>query len=292
MARRSHAGHAEQLLPGGVLVAGRVFVLVLIGVPVLYLVYLALSPDSAVALGGLGLGRLTAVNFARMWSTAPVARGLLNSIVIAGVAAVLAVVLGVCAAYPLARLRFRGRHPLLYALLGSQTVPGVTLVLPLFIALAALQTVLGAHLIGTYPVVIVTYMTFGLPLATWLLFVYLWNIPPELEEAAMVDGASRLVALWRIVVPIIMPVMVVSLVFAFLVGWNDIVFASVLTNGTSSTIAVVLQQFAGSQDTGATPLYGQLMAAALVSALPVVVLYLVFQRYLVSGLGAGSLSGT
>jgi multiple sugar transport system permease protein len=70
------------------------------------------------------------------------------------------------------------------------------------------------------------------------------------------------------------------------------VFASVLTNGTSSTIAVVLQQFAGSQDTGATPLYGQLMAAALVSALPVVVLYLVFQRYLVSGLGAGSLSGT
>jgi ABC-type glycerol-3-phosphate transport system permease component len=292
MARRSTIGRSDQLIPGGVLIAGRALILLLIGIPVLYLLYLALSPDSAVSLGGIGLGKLTFVNFTRMWSTAPVLKGLINSIVIAGVSAVLAVVLGVFAAYPLARLRFRGQRPILYALLSTQTVPGVTLVLPLFIVLASLQTLLGMHLIGDYPVVIITYMTFGLPLATWLLFVYLRNIPPELEEAALVDGASRLVALWRIVVPILTPVMVVSLVFSFLIGWNDIVFASVLTNGTSGTIAVVLQQFAGVQSGGTAPLYGQLMAAALVSGLPVVVLYLVFQRYLVSGLGAGSLSGT
>jgi ABC-type glycerol-3-phosphate transport system permease component len=285
-------GHADRLIPPWLSVVGRILLLVFIGIPVVYMIYLALSPNSAVSLGGVGLGHLTLSNFSGMWKTAPLLRGLLNSLLIAGISAVLAVALSVCAAYPLARLKIRGKRPILYGLLGTQTIPGVTLVLPFFIALASLQTLLGAHLVGSYPVVILLYMTFGLPLATWLLFVYLWNIPPELEEAAFVDGCSRFGALWRIVVPMLTPVLVVSVVFAFLVGWNDIVFASVLTNARSETISVVLQQFAGVQETGGTPLYGQLMSAAFVSGLPVVVLYLLFQRYLVSGLGAGSLAGT
>jgi len=122
-------------------------------------------------------------------------------------------------------------------------------------------------------------------------FVYLRSLPRDLEDAALVDGCTRMGALRRVVAPLMAPAMVVSLVFAFLVGWNDVLFASALQN---QTVAVTLEQFglAQAEGVGAQPLYGDLMAAALVSAIPVVVLYLAFQRYLVHGLAAGALSGT
>jgi multiple sugar transport system permease protein len=271
--------------------AGTACLVVFIVVPVLYLVALALSPNSAVALGGTDFRHFTGANFTSMWSAAAVARGMINSVIIAGISAALAVILGVCAAYPLARLIFRARKPLLYSLLGSQSVPQLALLLPLYIMLAGIQGILGVHLIGSYPAIIAVYMTFGLPLATVVCFVYLRGMPADLEEAALVDGCTRFGALRRVVTPLMAPAMVVSLVFAFLVGWNDVLFASALQN---QTIAVTLEQFglAQSEGFGAQPLYGDLMAAALVSAIPVVVLYLAFQRYLVHGLASGALSGT
>jgi ABC-type glycerol-3-phosphate transport system permease component len=290
--KKKHA--ADRLLPPIVSRAGTAALLVFIAVPVLYLIELALSPNTTVALGGTGLSRLTLSNFAGLWSAAPILHGLVNSVVIAGVSAALAVLLGVCAAYPLARLRFLARKPLLYSLLGSQTIPGLALLLPLYIMLAGVQGLLGIHLIDSYPAIIVVYMTFGLPLATVVCFVYLRGMPTDLEDAALVDGCTRLGALRRVLVPLLAPAMVVSLVFAFLVGWNDVLFASALTDSGTQTVAITLQQFglAQTETFGAQPLYGDLMAAALVSALPVVVLYLAFQRYLVHGLAAGALSGT
>jgi ABC-type glycerol-3-phosphate transport system permease component len=279
---------ADRLLPPLVSRAGVTALLVFIAVPILYLIDLALSPNDTVALGGTSLGHLSLANFTDMWSAAPIARGLLNSVIIAGISAALAVLLGVAAAYPLARLSFRARKPLLYAMLGSQSVPGLALLLPLYIMLAGLQGILGVHLIGSFPAIIVVYMTFGLPLATVVCFVYLRGLPRDLEDAAMVDGCTRLGALRWVVAPLLAPAMVVSLVFAFLVGWNDVLFASALQN---QTIAVTLEQFglAQAEGFGAQPLYGDLMAAALVSAVPVVVLYLAFQRYLVHGLAAGAI---
>lgn len=287
--RRSYS--PERLMPPVVSRAGSACLVVFIAVPVLYLVTLALSPNSTVALGGTDFRHFTGANFTGMWSAAAVARGMLNSVIIAGISAALAVVLGVCAAYPLARLSFRARKPLLYSLLGSQSVPQLALLLPLYIMLAGIQAILGVHLIGSYPAIIAVYMTFGLPLATVWCFVYLRGMPADLEEAALVDGCTRFGALRRVVAPLMAPAMVVSLVFAFLVGWNDVLFASAMQN---QTIAVTLEQFglAQSEGFGAQPLYGDLMAAALVSAVPVVVLYLSFQRYLVHGLAAGALSGT
>ncbi len=285
---------ADRLLPPSISRIGTAVLLVFIAVPVLYLVLLALSSNSTVALGGTGLNHLTLSNFTSMWSATSLAQGLVNSVIIAGISAVLAVILGVAAAYPLARLRFRGRKPLLYSLLGSQSVPQLALLLPLFILLAGIQGVLGLEVIGSYPAIIAVYMTFGLPLATVVSFVYLRGLPRELEEAALVDGCTRLGALRRVVAPLMAPAMVVSLVFAFLVGWNDVLFASALTNTSTETVAITLQHFGQAQNEsfGAQPLYGDLMAAALVSAIPVVVLYLGFQRYLVHGLAAGALDGT
>jgi ABC-type glycerol-3-phosphate transport system permease component len=284
----------DRLLPPLVSRVGTAVLCVFIAVPVLYLIELALSPNTSVALGGTGLTHLTLANFGSMWSAAPVLHGLVNSVLIAGISAALAVILGAAAAYPLARLRFRARKPVLYSLLGSQTVPGLALLLPLYIMLAGVQAFLGIHLIDSYPAIIAVYMTFGLPLATVICFVYLRGMPRDLEEAALVDGCTRTGALRRVLVPLMAPAMVVSLVFAFLVGWNDVLFASALTDSGTQTIAITLQQFglAQSETFGAQPLYGDLMAAALVSSVPVVVLYLAFQRYLVHGLAAGALSGT
>lgn len=282
---------AERLLPPLVSRVGVAVLLVFIVVPVLYLIELAMSPNTTVALGGTDFRHLSFHNFSDMWSATSLLQGLVNSVIIAGISAVLAVILGVAAAYPLARLSFRARKPLLYSLLGSQSIPQLALLLPLYIMLAGIQGILGVHVIGSYPAIIAVYMTFGLPLATVVCFVYMRSLPRDLEDAALVDGCTRMGALRRVVAPLMAPAMVVSLVFAFLVGWNDVLFASALQN---QTVAVTLEQFglAQAEGVGAQPLYGDLMAAALVSAVPVVVLYLAFQRYLVHGLAAGALSGT
>jgi multiple sugar transport system permease protein len=165
------------------------------------------------------------------------------------------------------------------------------LLLPLFVLFASVQAALHFRLVGTYEAVIITYLTFALPFATWLMVSYLGSIPVDLEEAALVDGATRLQSLWQIIVPLALPGIVVALVFSFLTGWNDVLFASVLTAPETRTVAVQLQVFSTAQEGGALPLYGQLMGASVVSALPVVVLYMIFQRYLIGGLTAGGVKG-
>jgi multiple sugar transport system permease protein len=116
---------------------------------------------------------------------------------------------------------------------------------------------------------------------------YLRGLPRELEEAARIDGASSFGILTKIILPLSWPGIIVSGIFAFLLGWNDVLFASVMTNPESQTAAVALQIFATSTEGGAIPYYGQMMASALVCAAPVVFLYLFFQKYLVGGLTAG-----
>lgn len=285
------AEHTDLLLPPWLSRAVVVVTAVIVLVPVLYMLLMSITQNSKVALGGVSFSKLDFGNYVSMWSTAPVASGLVHTVIISGIAALASVTIGLLAAYPLTRLRFRGRRTFLYSLLGSQTVPGTTLVLPLFAVFSWIQTSLGVQFIGGYWPIIVTYMTFGLPLSTWLLVAYLRTIPRELEEAGLVDGCTRASALRRIVLPMALPAVVVAFVFAFLVGWNDLLFASVLTNSHTETLAIVLQRFANTQAGTGLPLYGELMAAAVVSALPVVILYLVFQRYLVHGLSAGSMTG-
>jgi multiple sugar transport system permease protein len=260
-------------------------------VPVCYMLVLSITPNQNVALGSISLAHLAFSNYSKMWSQAPLASGLLHTFIVSGASAVISVIVAILAAYPLTRFRFRGRKPFLAVLIAVQTVPGTTLLLPLFAVLSWIQTTLSVHFIGTYWPVIITYMTFGVPLSTWLLFSYLQTIPKELEEAGLVDGATRLGALRRIVVPLARPAMVVAFVFAFLVGWNDVLFASVFTNSSTQTLAIVVQRFSAEQATQSLPLYGELMAAAVVSSAPVVILYLLFQRHLTTGLSAGSMTG-
>lgn len=282
---------AQAILPPPLRIAVTAILAVLILIPIVYMVLLSVTPDAQVGGEQLIPTHWAFDNYINMWSTVNLLQGLQNSLIISGVASIIAVILAVAAAYVITRFAFRGRSLYLYSLIGFQTIPSVMLLLPLFVLFVSLQTFLQIQLVGTYTAVIITYLTFALPFAIWLMVSYLGSIPVELEEAALVDGATRLQALWQVIIPLALPGIVVAVVFSFLTGWNDVLFASVLTSPTTRTLAVQLQVFSAAQEGGAIPLYGQLMGSAVVSALPVVILYMIFQRYLIGGLTAGGVKG-
>ncbi|MHB1497010.1 MAG: carbohydrate ABC transporter permease [Acidimicrobiales bacterium] len=284
-------GEADLLLPVWLSRVVVVIVLIAVIVPIAYMLLMSFTPNYDVTNGVINFALLTAQNYVSMWSTAPLAQGLVNTLIIAGSSAGLSVVVALLAAYPLTRFAFRGRRAYLYNLIAVQTIPGTTLLLPLFAVFSWIQTTTSVQMIGSYFPIILTYMTFGVPLSTWLLFTYMRTVPRDLDEAALVDGCSHLSALVRVILPIMLPAVVVSFLFAFLVGWNDVLFASVFTNQNTQTLAIALERFSANSEQGGLPVYGQLMSSAVVSAAPVVVIYLIFQRYLVHGLAAGSVTG-
>lgn len=275
------------LLPRPVRAALIAVLLVFTAAPLLYVLMASLNSDLAVVAGSFWPSDWQPANYVRIWSTVDLGPGLLNSVLVAGAVAVLCVLVSLGSAYVLVRYAFRGRTLILQALLALQSIPGTLLVLPVFVLFASLANALSVQIIGTRWALGATYLTFALPFSTWVMVTYLRGLPAELDEAAFIDGAGPWQVLTRIVLPLSWPGMVVSGIFAFLLGWNDVLFASVMTSPDTRTAAVALQVFGSAQEGGAIPVYGQLMAAALVCAVPVVVLYLVFQRYLVSGLTAG-----
>jgi trehalose/maltose transport system permease protein len=277
----------NRLLPRPVQVTVIGVLLAVVLGPVLYMVFASVGSDLSVAAGVFLPPDLHLGNYLRIWSTVDLAGGLANSLLVAGAVAVLCALVSVGSAYVLVRYAFRGRLAILRGLLALQSIPGTLMLLPVFVLFSSLTTVLGVQIIGTRWGLAITYLTFALPFSTWVMVTYLRGLPPELDEAARIDGASSWRILTRIVLPLSWPGLIVSAIFAFLLGWNDVLFASVMTNVDTRTAAVALQVFGATQEGGAVPVYGQLMAAALLCAAPVVVLYLVFQRYLVDGLTAG-----
>lgn len=260
--------------------------LVVLG-PVLYMVFSSVSSDLSVAAGAFLPTEWHPDNYLRVWSTVDLAGGLGNSLLVAGVVAIGSAMVSVSSAYVLVRYPFRGRLTILRGLLALQSIPGTLLLLPVFVLFSSAAKVIGVQIIGSRWGLGITYLTFALPFSTWVMVTYLRGLPAELDEAARIDGASSWRILTRIVLPLSWPGLIVSAIFAFLLGWNDVLFASVMTNVDSRTAAVALQVFGATQEGGAIPVYGQLMAASLLCAAPVVLLYLVFQRYLVDGLTAG-----
>jgi trehalose/maltose transport system permease protein len=283
----SRSEEVARMLPRPLRAVVLVLLLLLVGFPVVYMLFASVASDLSVAAGHFLPDRFDLGNYVRIWSTTALGRGLGNSIIVAGTVAVLCAFVSLLSAYVLVRFAFRGRLTVLRALLALQSVPGTLLLLPVFVLFSSAATLLGMQVIGTRWALFLTYLTFGLPFSTWVMVTYLRGLPRELDEAARVDGASSWVVLTRIVLPLSRPGLVVAAIFAFLLGWNDVLFASVLTDPSTRTAAVALQVFGATQEGGAIPVYGQLMAAALICAAPVVALYLIFQRYLLSGLTSG-----
>jgi multiple sugar transport system permease protein len=183
--------------------------------------------------------------------------------------------------------RFSGRGVFSLIVLSTQMFPGILFLLPLFVIYVNLERALGIQLYGSYAGLIITYLTFALPFSIWMLVGYFDSIPRELEQAAMVDGTTALGALFRVLVPVSMPGIVAVAIFAFMTAWGEVLFASVLTDDATRTLAVGLRNYAIQSNV----YWNQLMAAAIVVSIPVVAGFLALQRYLVQGIAAGGVKG-
>jgi trehalose/maltose transport system permease protein len=284
---RTAADEAHRLLPRPLLVIVTVILCGMVLVPTAYILLASLNTDIGVAEGQFWPSTFSAESYTKIWTTANLATGLLNSILVCAFVALASALLGTMTAYVLVRYVFFGRLTILRGLVGLQSIPGTLMLLPVFVLFSSAGNYLGIAVVGTRWGLFIAYLTFALPFSTWVMVTYLRGLPRELEEAGRMDGATTLRILYRIIIPLSLPAIVVSGIFAFLLGWNDVLFASVLTRPETQTAAVALSTFGATQEGGALPVYSQVMAASLVSAAPVVILYLVFQRYLVGGLTAG-----
>jgi multiple sugar transport system permease protein len=205
-----------------------------------------------------------------------------NSIFVAAAATLISVALSAMAAYALTRLRFLGAGLLTTLLLITYLLPGTLLFIPLY------QTLTSLGIINTYAALILTYPTFLLPFATWVLMGYFRSIPVELEEAAMIDGANRFYIFLRITIPLALPAILSVTLFAFTNAWNEFLFAFVfITSESQRTLPIGLQ----SMVVGDILPWGRLMAASLLTAVPVAILYVYAQRFLVEGLTVGGVKG-
>jgi N,N'-diacetylchitobiose transport system permease protein len=206
-----------------------------------------------------------------------------NSLIIVVVAVAASMVLAFVAAVALAKYRFTGRKIFIVLMIGVLMLPPTGLIIPLYVVLAKY------HLTNTLTGVVITYMTFVLPFAVWTLRGFIVGIPKELEEAAMVDGSSRLGAFVRILLPLVAPGLVATSVFAFVTSWNEYIFAAVLlSDQKNQTLTVWLSYFYG---TSRNVDWGGLMAASSLTAIPVVVFFLIVQRRIAFGLTAGAVKG-
>jgi ABC-type glycerol-3-phosphate transport system permease component len=205
-----------------------------------------------------------------------------NSLVVAAVTTTLAVIMGTLAAYALTRLMFRGRTILLAGVLAVSMLPQVSLVPPLYLALRS------THLINTYTGLVLPYLSFALPLAIWLLAGSFRQLPPEVEDAALTDGASRLQVLRHVVLPLAWPGIATAAILTFLYCWNEFLFALSFTLGPErQTAPVAIALFRGRYQVP----WGQILAAAIVTTLPVVAVVVAFERRIVEGLTAGAMKG-
>jgi N,N'-diacetylchitobiose transport system permease protein len=214
-----------------------------------------------------------------------------NSLVIVSATVVLSMVLAFVAAVALAKYRFTGRKLFIVLMIGILMLPQAGLVIPLYVVLAryGLTDQENPLPAGALAGVIVTYMTFLLPFAVWTLRGFIFGVPRELEEAAMVDGSSRLGAFVRILLPLVAPGLVATSVFVFITAWNEYIFANVILSDQSNhTLTVWLSYFTG---TGRNTDWGGLMAASTLTAIPVVIFFLLVQRKIAFGLTAGSVKG-
>jgi len=205
-----------------------------------------------------------------------------NSLLVAASVTVIALVFGSLASYALIRLRFPFRQPMLIGILATRMIPEISLVIPLYL----FATRFG--LFNSPAILIITYLSFALPFAIWLMAAFFDTIPVELEDAARIDGCNRLETLWRIILPISAPGLVSTGLFVFLTAWDEFFFALILTSTVSAkTVPVAIAEFTGRYVVDV----GGMMTGGVLAAIPPVLLSLIFQRYIVSGLTAGAVKG-
>jgi arabinogalactan oligomer/maltooligosaccharide transport system permease protein len=266
--------------------------------PVLWVICIAFSGRQTLAIADLPaspgfLDRLRAItpwpehwtpsNFVSVMTDQPFARWVLNSIVVALFATLLGIFLSCTAAYAFSRFKFPGRRAGMMAFLVSQMFPGTLMLIPLYIIMVQVLG-LGSTRLG----LVIVYATTSIPFSVWMLKGYFDTIPRELEEAALIEGASAGTIFWRIVLPLAKPAVAITALFSFMTAWNEFILAATFMDKENMyTAPVGLRFFVG----GFSQQWGYFAAGSMIVSLPVVLLFLYLQKYLVSGLTAGSVKG-
>jgi len=214
-------------------------------------------------------------------------RSLVNSVIIAGVTTVLTLLIGMVAAYALARLSFRGKGMVLWVIMACSMFPLITLIVPLLKMFSSQDPFAWfPYWINTYQAVILPYLSFGLPLAVWNLTAFFRQLPIELEQAAMVDGCTPGQAFRKVIIPLAAPGVFTTAIIVFIGAWNEFLIAlTFLQDPAKQTATVAISKFTGV--TGFDTPYGTIMAAGVVVTVPLLIAVLLFQRRIVAGLTAG-----
>lgn len=252
--------------------------------PVAWIVSLSFQGPGALADGSAVPRRWTLHNYTGIFDNPDFLRGLINSVGIGLIATLIAVVFGAMAAYAVARLRFPGKRTVLGLSLLIAMFPQISLVTPLF----QIERTVG--MFNTWPGLILPYVTFALPLTIYTLSAFFREIPWELEKAAKMDGATSFQAFRRVIVPLAAPGVVTTAILAFILCWNDFLFAVSLTSSNAArTAPATMSLFAGSSQFEDPT--GSISAAAVIITIPIAVFVLLFQRRIVAGLTSGAVKG-
>ncbi len=260
-----------------------VLLAVVIVFPIYYMIIVSLKlPRDIYRTPSLLPTNATLQNYVELFGKMNFLLNIRNSMIVAGAATIVSVFISSLAAYSLVRLRYRMRDTMGRIILFAYLTPSALLFIPLSVIVARLN--LGNTLHG----LIFVYLTFATPLSTWLLMGYFRSIPADLEEAALIDGATRLGALFRVVMPLVTPGLIAVSVFTFTGAWNELLLALIfITSPEKQTVPVAVSYLI----TGDVFRWGLIMAGSVAAAVPVMVLYYLGQRFVVQGLAAGAVKG-
>lgn len=224
-----------------------------------------------------------------VWNEMPLGRYFANSLIVTTSTVVIAIPIALAAAYAVARYQFPGRKLFMVAILSTQMFPGIFFLIPLFLIFVKVQALLGFQIVGTLPSLIAVYLSFVLPLCVWVLAGYFAAIPRDIEEAGTIDGLSNVVAFVRLVLPSHLGAIVAVAVFAIVLSWSEVLFASVLTTNETQTLSIALSAVVA-QPT--TPIHWNIiMTASILASFPIIVAFALVQRSFVQGLSSGAVKG-
>lgn len=279
-ARLQHGGPLRQT----VVAAGLALFVLWSAGPVLWLILSSLLEQKALIAQPPDLGpqNFTLENFSTViGAAASLGRGILNSLIVSVFSTALALALGAPAAYALARLPVPRADSIAFLILATQMLPGIAIAIPLFILISKLGLIDNVLSLG------IVYLSFNLPIVIWILRGFFLGIPAGIEKAAAIDGAGIFATFWYIILPISLPPLSAAAVFAFVEAWNEFFFALILTRQQAQTVPLVIAQFAGQYQT----VFGQMMAAAVISIAPVILLAVLFRNQIIRGFADGMMKG-
>jgi multiple sugar transport system permease protein len=252
--------------------------------PIFWMIVTSFKTNTELVNNVLWPAQLQWDNYIQLWETVNFGEFFGNSLIICITATLVATTFSTLAGYALARFNFPGANIFGTAVIGTQLVPGILMMLPLYLSFIAFSRATDISIVGTHFGLILLYTGFYIPLSLWIVRGFFAAIPPDLEEAAMIDGAGRFRAFWSVALPLARPGILATAIYVFLTAWDELFFATVMN---VQTIPIGIRTFIGQY----TNRFDLMMAAAVVVTIPVALIFFLLQKHMISGLTAGAVKG-